>query len=139
MLSKPLRGMLHASGALYFTWTVPYLVLTLAFAISYRRFYFALPRRLRLLLGAAGVVYVFGALVLELVGSAIVSTHGGLDGGGLDDWRHAIAYTCEEFFEMAGIVLAVYALLCHVEAQSITASLRVLSASRDGSARRTPA
>jgi hypothetical protein len=130
LLSAPLRGAVHASGALLFAWVIPYSVLLLAFGISYARFYSALPPRLRLLLGAALIVYVAGAIGLELIGGAIVSAHGGLNAG-LDDWRHAIAYSCEEFLEMTGIVLAVYALLCHIEAHRITAAFRTSSAASD--------
>ena len=126
MLDPLLRKLLHASGPLFFAWVIPYSVLMLIFAVTYFRFWWALPARIRWLLGVAGVVYVFGAMGLEFVGSALVSSHGG-DAGGIQDWRHAISYSFEEFFEMAGVVIAVYALLCHFEEQRITLSARVSS------------
>ena len=123
LLSLPLRRLAHTEGPLFFAWVIPYGILTLAFAVAYLRFFWALPRQPRLLLGVAGVVYVVGALGLELVGGAMVSARGGLDAA-LDYWLHAVFYTIEEILEMAGVLIAIYALLQYIATQRITLSLR---------------
>jgi hypothetical protein len=93
--------------------------------IAYLRFFWALPSRLRTWLGVAGVIYVVGALGFEMLGAAIVSAHGGVEGGGLEAWQHAASYTVEELLEMTGILMAIHALLEYIAAERMTLDLRL--------------
>ena len=124
LLSLPMRRLANASGPLLFAWVIPYMVLTVLFAIAYQQFFSALPTRLRALLGPAAVIYVAGAVGLEVEGGTIVSAHGGLEAGGLDHWLHAVSYTIEEVLEMAGVLIVIYALLGYIAEKGITVSLR---------------
>ena len=125
LLSPPIRRLTHSSNALLFAWVVPYAVLTLLFVVTYLRFFWALPGRLRTWLGVAGVIYVTGALGFEMLAGAIVSSHGGIEGGGLEVWQHAVSYTVEELLEMTGVVIAIQGLLQHIAAERMTIALRV--------------
>ena len=125
LLSLPIRQLAHTSNALLFAWVAPYAVLTFLFAVTYLRFFWALPGRLRTWLGVGGVIYVTGALGFEALAGAIVSSHGGLEGGGLDVWQHAVSYTVEELMEMTGVLIAIHALLQYIMAERIAVALRV--------------
>jgi hypothetical protein len=124
LLSLPIRRFANASGPLLFAWVIPYLVLTLSFAAAYLRFFWGLPTRLRTLLGAAAVIYLAGAVGLEVVGGTIVSANGGLEAGGLDHWLHAVSYTVEEVLEMAGVLIVIDALLEYIAEKGITVTFR---------------
>ncbi|HTM30115.1 MAG TPA: hypothetical protein VL263_02370 [Vicinamibacterales bacterium] len=126
LLTNVIASMVETSGPLLFAWVIPYALLTLLFGIVYVPFTVALPPRIRTLFVLAGVVFVAGALGMEMFGGAIVSAHGGVGGGGLEYWAHAVEYTIEEALEMAGIVLLIYALLFHIAAQNIIVTLRVV-------------
>jgi hypothetical protein len=126
LLTNVIGSMVDTSGPLLFGWVVPYALLTLLFAVVYVPFTAALPPGIRTLFVLAGIVYVAGALGMELVSGTIVSAHGGVSGGGLEHWAHAVAYTIEEALEMMGIVLIVYALLLHIAARGIVMSLHVV-------------
>ena len=110
LLSQPLRDLTKASGAFLYAWVIPYGVLTLLFAAAYREFFFALPKKQRVLFGVAGIVYVAGALGMEMVGGVIVTARGGPDLG-LEHWSHAVSYTLEELLEMVGVLILIHALL----------------------------
>jgi hypothetical protein len=98
------REALGLSGALYFGWVVVAAPILLVFALAYLRFVLALPARTRLLVIAAGVMFVTGALGFELVGAYI------WDSGGAETMTYAVTNTIEELLEMVAIALFVYAI-----------------------------
>jgi hypothetical protein len=98
------REALDLSGALYFGWVVVAAPIVLIFALAYLRFVLALPARTRLLVIAAGVMFVTGALGFELVGAYI------WDSGGAETMTYAVTNTIEEVLEMVAIALFVYAI-----------------------------
>lgn len=95
-------------GVLYFAWVVPAGILVVVFALGYVRFLLALPRRTRLLVALAGVVYVGGAIGVELVLGKWADLHGE------DNLTYAWIDALEETMEMAGSSLFLYALLEYV-------------------------
>jgi hypothetical protein len=105
-LNKPIERIFHTSGSLMYGWVIPYAVLVLVFGAAYLGFWWRLPKRYRTLFGVAGVVYVFGALGMEMVGAKLDSIYG--MGGSL---AAGIEILAEEGMEMSGIALFVYALL----------------------------
>lgn len=107
----PTRTILNASGALYFTWVVPYGVLVLVFAASYLRFLLALPRPTRIRFALAGIIYVVGALCLELPEGILVEQY-----GRTEDTLVALE-TLEEILEMVGIMIFLNALLSYIASQ----------------------
>jgi hypothetical protein len=95
-------------------WVFVYAPLVVIFVFAYTRFLFNLPIQIRLLFIAAGALYVSGAFTMEIVGMYVVHHHGGLRTAVYD-----VQATLEEFLEMSGISLFLYALLlkCHLIGQ----------------------
>lgn len=123
-LSTPLRSALHADGVLRFTWVVGGGTFCLLFLLCYLRFLRDLDRRSRLLFLAAGLVYVAGALGMEMVGSAYASVH-----TTVNPVYAMLIVTIEEALEMLGLVLFVYTLLSYIGAQWMSFGFHVRSAS----------
>lgn len=100
-----LRSILGTDGFLYYTWIIPALILLFIFGALYASFVITLPAKIRLLFLTAGSIYVAGAVGLEMVGGYYASAHGE------ESARFIAETTAEEFLEMLGIVVFIYALL----------------------------
>jgi hypothetical protein len=106
MLTDPLRYRLDLPGFLRYAWVIPYGVLVLGVALVYLRFLWRLPPRTRWLFIASGIIFVSGAIGMEMVAGYIVT-----------EVNHPRAYMMaalaehiEEFLEMAGVSLFIFAL-----------------------------
>ena len=109
MMHPVVRRLLNITGRPFFGWEVVGLVFLMLFCLFYFRFLFALDRRARCLFLASGFTYVFGVIGMELVGRAYSHSIGGAD------LIYGIIASVEEIFEMAGIVIFIYALLDYLE------------------------
>lgn len=120
-----LRGALDARGIFYFTWVIPAFLLLLIFLISFRKFIYNLPTKTKTLFVTAGIVYVAGALGMELIGGYIADNFG-------YGTVYGIASSIEEILEMLGIVVFINALLCYIQSRSkqLHLSLSFYSASK---------
>ena len=56
----------NAKGFLFFAWVVPYGILLVVFALSYLKFVFALPRQTMILFVSAGIIFITGAVGIEI-------------------------------------------------------------------------
>jgi hypothetical protein len=108
MMIRPVRETLHVGGFLYFGWVIPGSVLVLAFACTYLRFFLDLAPQFQRLFGAAGLLYVGGALGVEMLGGRHADLYG------LENLSYRMYQTVEESFEMFGLVLFTHALLRYV-------------------------
>ena len=108
LLNRPLQSALHTNGVFRYAWVIPYGVAVMVFALVYLKFFLALPKQTRLLVFVAGCTYVSGALGLELVGGEI-ETH-----WGNQNMMWALETTVEEFLEMLGVAVFIYALLVYL-------------------------
>jgi hypothetical protein len=108
MMIRPVRETLHVGGLLYFGWVVPGIVLVLAFAGAYLRFFLDLTPQFQWLFGAAGLLYVGGALGVEMLGGRHADLYG------LENLAYRMYQTVEESCEMFGLVLFIHALLRYV-------------------------
>lgn len=100
-----------AKGFLYFAWVVPYGILLALFTVSYLKFVLALPRQTMILFLSAGVLFISGAVGLEIISAREADLHG------TDTVYYSALYTIEELCEMIGIVIFCYALMRYIEAQ----------------------
>lgn len=107
-LTLPVRESLNTSGLLYFAWVIPYGMALAVFWVLYSRFLINLPRRTMILFVLSGLTYVLGAIGLEMIGGLRADLHGS------DDLVYLLIVTCEEFLEMLGIVIFIYALLSYM-------------------------
>jgi len=101
----PLRNLLGTSGFLYLAWIIPAGILLVIFFFTYYKFLFSLPANTRTKFIIAGIIYVTGAVVMEAIGSKILSDQG------QNNLFYAIITNIEELLEMVGIVLFIYAIL----------------------------
>lgn len=97
----------HFGGLVYFDWVIPAAVIVAALVIAFVPFIRALhpPTRTRLII--AGVLYIGGALVMELPLGWWTAHHG------VDSFGYALIDWVEETMEMVGSALALAALLAH--------------------------
>ena len=112
-----------AEGFLYFAWVVPYGILLVLFAASYFKFVFALPQRTMILFIVAGVLFISGAVGIEVFSAREA------DLNDTDTLLYSVLYTVEELCEMIGIVIFCYALLRHIEDQGVPVQFNISSGS----------
>ncbi|MFO0549174.1 MAG: hypothetical protein U0271_12355 [Polyangiaceae bacterium] len=105
--------LVRAHGVLHFSWVIPALVLVGALGLYFIPFLKALPPKTRNRFVAAGAVYVFGAVGMELPLGYWVERYGdsGLGYGLID--------ALEEALEILGAQLFLLALLDHVRARGL--------------------
>ncbi|MCC6611943.1 MAG: hypothetical protein IT320_00615 [Anaerolineae bacterium] len=89
-------------------WQIVVAPLVLIFALLYLRFLLHLPSRTRNLLILAGVLYIGGALVVD-----VVSANQGVVDGGVT-LASLVIGTVEELCKMLGLVVLIYALLAYI-------------------------
>jgi hypothetical protein len=105
----PLRSLLNATGVLFFTWIVPFGFLVGIFLLSYSKFLFHLPASTKKMFVAASILYIGGALGVEMLGGYLASTVG------MQTIPYLITATVEEFLEMLGIVVLIHALISYIK------------------------
>lgn len=120
---EPVRDLIGGGGALYFAWVVPAMVLLVVFAAVYLPFWYRLPEPTRTGFAVAGVVYVGGALGMEMVGAYLLTTFGAGIATGL-------TVLVEEGAEMVGSLLFLHHALGHLERVSGAAGGSADGASR---------
>lgn len=105
-------------GPLYHAWVIPALAFLAFLAMAYFRFLVALQARSRALFLAAGVIYVSGALGMEMAGAAYAAANG-------QDLGYGVLSTIEEVLEMSGIVVFLYGLMDHLERCAPESRIRI--------------
>ena len=106
-LIHPLRDMLNATGIFYYTWVIPGLILVITVLFIYLKFLQSLPRKIKYLFFLAGIFYVGGGIGMEMVGGYYAYLYD------TNNFFYEIVVTIEEFLEMLGVVVFIYALLCY--------------------------
>ena len=109
ILVNPVRATLDTSGLLYFAWVIPYGLLLLTLLVLYTRFiFYHLPNRTRGLFVLAGLMFVSGAIGVEMLGGRHAELYG-------DQNLTMVLYqTVEESLEIMGILVFIYALTSYI-------------------------
>ena len=107
-LSAPFRRMLGSSGIFYLAWVIPYGLATFFVGAAFLVFLVKLPRETRRDFIVAGLLYIGGAIGMEMIGS--VEYEKVLDRTLLMD----IYVFVEESLEMFGVLLFIRALINHL-------------------------
>lgn len=98
----------NPTGFFYFAWVIPAMLFVAVLGLVYARFILQLPARIRLLAIVSAVVFVTGAIGFEMIGARISE---------LQD-ENSVAYdlgvAVEEFLEMSGVAIWIYALLLYL-------------------------
>lgn len=111
LATRPTRALIGTIGPPFrFAWVVPALALTAAVVVAFLGFYRRLPSRTRLRLAIAAIVYVGGAIGMEMVGALYIGSRK------IDrDTLYIFIFTIEETLEMCGMILLINALLEYIE------------------------
>jgi hypothetical protein len=107
----PLRLLFHGRGIFYFSWVIPALAFLFFLGLAYLKFFFALSKRMRLLFFVSGLLYVGGALGMELVGGYYAQLHGQNNIG------YALLANFEEVLEMTGVLVFLYTLMSIIRSE----------------------
>ncbi|NRD21365.1 hypothetical protein HNV08_15005 [Winogradskyella eckloniae] len=107
-LRAPMEALFSTSGILYFAWFIPYVAITILIGIAYFKFMMRLPKKILKLFIIAGVLFISGAVVMEAISGMHAEVHGERT------LTYALMYSFEEFLEMAGAAVFLYALVEYV-------------------------
>lgn len=105
------------SGYLHYTWVIPYGIFAVAVGIFFIRFLLTLPVKTRTLFVVAGAMYAGSAIGFELLEGNIVATYG------VPTVEDKLFCAAEEFLEMFGICIFIYALLNYIAAHKVQAEI----------------
>ena len=100
--------LIDASGLLYFPWVIPYGIAVAVVGIIYLPWLLRLPKHTRQRFIIAGMAFLGGAIVVEMISANYADLYGD------EDWRYSFTYTIEETLEMTGIALFARALLLYI-------------------------
>lgn len=110
---------LDPGGFIIRAWIVPGIILVLVVALTYLRFLIALPPKIRNSFLLAGLLFVGGAIGMEVLRDFHTNLYGGVENMSLVQIaiRLAISYV-EEFSEMLGVIVFIYTLMLYAGAQA---------------------
>ncbi|MCP3995445.1 MAG: hypothetical protein GY722_10325 [bacterium] len=115
-LSEPMRDTFGLTGIFYFAWVVPAIVVLAALLPIAVKFTRRLEPQVRSLFILATILYVGGAIGVEMVGGYIAESRG------FNDPWYVAAATIEESAEIAGILVLMYALLIKLQIETTAGS-----------------
>ncbi|MEX2530945.1 MAG: hypothetical protein WD960_09245 [Gemmatimonadota bacterium] len=106
-LAAPVRALLGDGnlGIFYYAWVIPGIALVLLLGLIFLTFLLHLPATTRLRFLMAAILYIGGAIGVELIGGRYAELHG------LQTWTYSMITTVEESLEMAGLIVFIWALL----------------------------
>jgi len=118
-LSWIVQNRLNTTGILWFAWVIPYFLGAVLVFLIYARFLMGLENKIRNLFIISGAIFVIGAIGFELVESNIHFATRQLN------TKYYLLASCEEFMEMFGINLFIYALLYHIKNDTNTLNIKL--------------
>lgn len=108
-ISAAIAGQVDNTGIFYYAWAAPAGLLALVGLAIFIPFIRSFRPRHAVLLVASAVIFLFGAVVMEMVGGAIAEDKG------LETAAYRLATSIEEGCELAGVLLFIYVLLDYRE------------------------
>lgn len=116
--TMPLRHLFHFEGLLYLSWVVPAGIAVSIFFLLYLGFLRRLDAGTRIRLITAGAIYLFGAVGVEMLNGKYLGMYEteilGEQITNRIAFNYALMTVVEEFFEMAGILVFIHALLSYL-------------------------
>lgn len=117
-ISVPLRQAFELHGLFFFSWVIPASILVLILFVVFLKFLWQLPMQIRRLFFIAGCIYLTGALGMEMVGAKYYETYIETQNGVVNS-TYIWLTTFEELFEMAGMIVFIYALLTYLGSEAL--------------------
>lgn len=118
-LTYPVRQLLNTSGLLYYAWVIPYSIALLTLGVFYLPFFVKLKKRNLFLFILSGVIYVSGAIGLEMLGGRHAEMYGSTNA------VYSLLNTSEEFCEMIGVIIFIYSLLDYLKSNFNIYSIKI--------------
>ncbi|MBN1267778.1 MAG: hypothetical protein JXA25_19970 [Anaerolineales bacterium] len=98
-----------AMGILYlYGWVVPGIIVVLAAGFFFLRFWLRLPEKTRIYIAVAAVLYVGGAIGMEVASGSYLAA------AGTEDLTYNMISTVEESLELAGVILFIHTLMGYI-------------------------
>lgn len=110
---RALRPVIQTDGLFHYRWTLFAIPFVFLFLLSYVKFLAHLPKQIRHLFILSGVVFVFGAIGMEMLASLSHSLYG------TRNMLYVTVTAIEEFCEMFSVVIFIYTLLSYLQMQGI--------------------
>lgn len=107
-----IKRFVDTSGLLFYPWVVPWAVFVCVFAAYFASYMRHVPRKTRRLFAIATIIFLGGALGIEVLGGWQHSRYGD------DNLTYGLLVLLEESLEMVGLLVFVYALLDYLRAES---------------------
>ena len=117
-LSAYLSARMDNSGVFYFAWTLPALVVCVAGLICFVPFILSFKGLDRVVLIASAVVFLSGAIGMEMLGGAEAQA------AGIDTLHYRLFVTVEEGLEYAGVLLFLWFILRRARAEHGETTIR---------------
>lgn len=105
-LGDGLYRLVHTTGYFYYIWVIPGMAFVLVFVLANLGFLAHLPAKTRYQFLAGGAIFVFGAIGLEMIAASYEDKYYSM---GL-----SVLTAAEEFCEMIGVVIFIYALCSYI-------------------------
>jgi hypothetical protein len=125
----PLGEILDTSGFLEFFWVVPALLAVSVVAIIYKQFLFCLPLKMRQRLLTSILIFLTGAVGLEMLGGFYISVFPDVEiWSTSSDWiglGFELILALEEFLEMIGVAGLIYTLLSYISEEIGSVTIHV--------------
>ena len=109
------------SDYLYYSWIIPYILFAIIAFFFFLRFLFKLPYTTRILFIISGFIYTGAAICFELFEGNIAKKYGP------NTLNDLLLCAIEEFLEMTGVIIFIYALLKYAAATYPTLYLKFIS------------
>ncbi len=113
-MNDPVRAALGTGWLFYWPWIIPYGAAAILIALTYIPFFKALPARTRLFFILSAVVFLSGAIGMEMLGAAEFER-----AGGTFNLAVQLYSGVEETLEMLGVVGFMYALADHLARKGV--------------------
>jgi hypothetical protein len=114
-----LHKFLETTGFLYFSWVIVGSLFLLFLVFYLYKFIFSLPIKTLKVFIISAVIFIFGAIGMEMLGSNQFYYHGA------NNWLYIIFSTLEEILEMIGLIVFIYGLLSYIKENKILTNLLV--------------
>jgi len=128
MLDAPLHAWLNTGGPFYFAWVIPYAGIVLVVGGFFVPFLRRLDVKTRRLFEISALMFVMGAIGVELIEGLIVEEFG--VEGGFTSLRLTFAQMIEEALEMFAVVLLIYAILDYIKRHIGRCTFEMLSVAK---------
>lgn len=108
-MSFKLQAHFDTSGIFFFAWIIPYGIILLTIGFFFIKFFKRLPQDTLKLFLFSGGVFIGGGIILEMIEGYYADLYG------YETMIQYIATTLEEFLEMVGVAIFIYALLQYIK------------------------